>query len=95
MIALGAMIGALIALMLAVLRLLGGPTLQDRALAASAMVEKAVLICAGAVVLGAPSGWLDAAFALLLSSYVANVTILKFFRLGNLQAPLARSREAR
>lgn len=89
MIAFAVMLGALLALALAGVRAIIGPTLQDRALAAYSMVEKTVLLCAGAAALGAPAAWLDAAFALMLSGYVVNVAILKIFRFGNLQAPLA------
>jgi multisubunit Na+/H+ antiporter MnhF subunit len=91
MIALAAMLGALMALALAGVRAIAGPTLQDRALAVYAMAEKTVLVCAAAAALGASAPWLDAAFALLLSAYVANVAVLKIFRFGNLQAPLART----
>lgn len=95
MIALAVMVGALVALALAGVRAIGGPTLQDRALATYSIVEKIVLMCAAATVLGAPAAWIEAAFALLLSGYVVNVAILKVFRFGNLQAPLSQSNRGR
>ncbi len=90
MIALAVCLGALVALALAGVRAIIGPTLQDRALAAYSMIEKTALICAGAATLGASVVWLDAAFALTLSGYIVNVAVLKVFRFGNLQTPLAR-----
>lgn len=95
MIALAAMLGALLALFLVGLRAVVGPTLQDRTLASYAIVEKVVLICAAAAAAEPSSAWLDAAFALILSSYVVNVVVLKVFRFGNLQAPLARAQGGR
>ncbi len=95
MIALAVMLGALTALLLAGVRAIAGPTLQDRAVAVYSIVEKVVLVCAAAAAAGASSAWLDAAFALVLSSYVVNVAILKVFRFGNLQAPLARTQGGR
>lgn len=95
MIAIAVLLGALVALALAGVRAIIGPTLQDRALAAYSLVEKTVLICAGAAALGAPFVWLNAALALMLSGYVVNVAVLKIFRFGNLQAPLARRQGGR
>lgn len=93
MIPLAAAAGAIIALALAALRLFAGPTLYDRTLAANAILAKAVLVCAAAAVLAQRADYVDAAFVLLLSGLVVNVAILKFFRLGTFQAPLALRRE--
>lgn len=93
MIVLAASLGALMAMALSAPRLFIGPTLQDRTLAANAIVGKAALICAAASVMAQRAEWIDAAFALLLACYVANVAILKFFRLGSFQAPLTRKVE--
>lgn len=89
MIALAAAIGAMIALALALVRLFVGPTLHDRTLAANAALVSAVLICAAAAAFARRTDWLDATFALLLGGFLFNVVVLKFFRLGTFQAPLA------
>ena len=52
----------------------------------------AVLLAAAAVMAGRAM-WIDSALALLLSSLVVNVAVLKFFRLRTFQAPLAREEE--
>ncbi|MEQ1618804.1 MAG: monovalent cation/H+ antiporter complex subunit F [Terricaulis sp.] len=95
MIPFAVMLGALLALALAGVRAVIGPTLQDRALAAYAIVEKVVLFCAAAAAAGASATWIDAAFALMLSGYITTVAIQKTLRFGNLQPPLARTQGER
>lgn len=91
MIALGA--GAAVLLVLALLRLLAGPTLQDRALAAKSIVLRAALICAAIAVAAGESVWVDAAFALAFGALVLMAAALKIFRANTFQAPLARPLE--
>lgn len=93
MIAIAAMIGTFAAIALAAVRLLGGPTLQDRVLAANLVIVLAATLCAALATLQLKSGALDVALALLLGAYVINLAALKVFKLGTFQAALARARE--
>lgn len=93
MIALAAIVGTLAAVLLASIRLIGGPTLQDRVLAANLVMVLAATMCAALATLRPMSGALDVALALLLGAYVINLAVLKVFKLGTFQAALARARE--
>jgi multisubunit Na+/H+ antiporter MnhF subunit len=92
MIAFGAALGALVGAALAAGRLLFGPTLQDRALAGVAILNKFALVCAAAGFASGERAAVAAAFALLLSGYVVNFGMLKLFRFGSWQPPMARPR---
>ncbi|ANP44917.1 monovalent cation/H+ antiporter complex subunit F [Candidatus Viadribacter manganicus] len=93
MTALAAAIGVGIALLLCVVRLFVGPTLYDRTLAANGVIIKiAIIVAAGGVIAGR-AVFVDAALAFVLASMVANVAVLKFFRLRTFQAPLARAED--
>lgn len=93
MIALAAIVGMLAAIALAVVRLIGGPTLQDRVLAANLILILAATMSAALAVLRGAAGATDVAFALLLGAYAINLAVLKMFKLGTFQAALARARE--
>lgn len=93
MIALIGAAGAALVLALTLLRLHAGPTLYDRALAASSVVIKGALICAALAAAAGRAGFVDAAFALVLGGFVLNAAILKVFRAGTFQAPLVRAGE--
>jgi multicomponent Na+:H+ antiporter subunit F len=93
MIALIACAAVAVLLVLTLLRLVAGPTLHDRALAAHAIVLQGVLICAGIAASAGRADWTDAAFALVLGSFVVHAAVLKFFRAGTFQAPMARAEE--
>lgn len=80
-------------LILTLVRLLAGPTLYDRALAASSALSKAILICAAVAAVLGRAAWADAALALAFGALVVSVAALKFFRAGTFQAPLVRARE--
>jgi multicomponent Na+:H+ antiporter subunit F len=84
-----------VALFLAVtlLRLHAGPTLYDRALAASSIVTKGALICAALAASAGRADFVDAAFALALGGFVLAAAALKFFRTGTFQAPMVRAGE--
>lgn len=89
MIALAAAAALFAAMALASLRLIGGPTLYDRALAAHAVAFLAALaLAAFAVVLSAPH-LIDAALALIGADLAAALTVLKYFRFQSLQPPLS------
>jgi multisubunit Na+/H+ antiporter MnhF subunit len=90
MVAFAAALAVLIGAALAALRLLVGPTLQDRALAVNAICAKMALACAAAAILTGQHDAIAVAFALLLAGYVINLAVLKFFRQGAWQAPMAR-----
>lgn len=93
MIALIGAAGVALCLALTLARLHIGPTLYDRALAASSVLTKAALICAAiATAVGHPE-IVDVALALMLGGFVFSVAVLKFFRSGTFQAPMARVRE--
>jgi multicomponent Na+:H+ antiporter subunit F len=90
MIALIGATGVALLLALTLLRLHAGPTLYDRALAASSGTTKAALICAALAASAGRADFVDPAFALALGGFVLNVAILKFFRTGSFQAPIVR-----
>lgn len=93
MIALIGAAGVALILTLTLVRLHAGPTLYDRALAASSMVIKGALIGAAFAAAVGRTDFVDAAFALVLGGFVLNAAILKFFRAGTFQAPLVRAGE--
>lgn len=93
MIALAIIAGLVVALIPALVRLLIGPTLYDRALAAHAIVLKAVLLIAAVAVLRGDAALADAGFALVFAAFVASAAMMKFFRLRTFQPPLVRAGE--
>lgn len=90
MIAAATAFGALLVMLLAAVRLIGGPTLQDRVLAANLVIVLAALMFGAVAALENAPGAVDVAFALLLGAYVTNLAALKVFKLGTFQAGLAR-----
>ncbi len=84
--------GVLLALMaLALPRLVNGPTLYDRALAAHAIVFIAALAGAAlAIGAGAPR-WIDVAIVLVFADLAVAVCVLKVFRHRSLQPPVGRA----
>lgn len=90
MIALIAAAGAGLALLFALARLSMGPTLYDRALAASSVALRAGLMCAALAAAFGRTHWLDAALALIMGALVVNAAVLKFFRTRSFQPSLAR-----
>lgn len=78
------------ALALALPRLFSGPTLYDRALAASVVVLRAALACAALAVAGGEAAWVEVAIVLVFAALVLNAAVLKFFRARSFQPPLAR-----
>jgi multicomponent Na+:H+ antiporter subunit F len=90
MIALIAVAGLLLALLLGLVRLFIGPTLYDRALAAKTLIIRAVLICGAVAVATDETAWVDAAFALAFAGLVVMAAVTKVFRARTFQAPLVR-----
>jgi multicomponent Na+:H+ antiporter subunit F len=79
----------------ALLRLIFGPTLYDRALALnSASLHAAVVVAALSVAIGRAQ-WIDLSFALVTAGFVLSAAILKFFRSRSFQPPLTGVGEAR
>lgn len=93
MTAFAAILGVGIALLLCVVRLFAGPTLYDRTLAVNGVVMKIAIIVAAAGVITERVVFVDAALGFLLASVVVNIAVLKFFRSGTFQAPLARAED--
>jgi multisubunit Na+/H+ antiporter MnhF subunit len=82
---------ALCALLAAALwRLVIGPTLHDRALAAHTCVLLAALAVAALAALDRRVAWIDVAIALLVAEFVLGVAIMKAFRARSLQSALSR-----
>jgi multisubunit Na+/H+ antiporter MnhF subunit len=81
-------------LLLSAPRLILGPTLYDRVLASVAMCIHAALIAAALAIASGHSEWIDVAFGLIAAVIIFAVSVLKFFRMRTLQAPLAGAGEA-
>ncbi|MFT3726290.1 MAG: hypothetical protein QM759_00485 [Terricaulis sp.] len=78
-------------LLLTLPRLLGGPTLYDRALGLAATCVQATLIAAALAVASGQSAWIDTSFALIAAAIVLAVAMLKFFRARTFQTPLTNA----
>lgn len=82
---------ALCALLTAALwRLVSGPTLHDRAIAAHTCVLLAALAIGALAVLDHRLGWIDVAVALILAEFVLGIAVMKAFRARSLQSALSR-----
>ena len=80
-----AMIGVLVTMLLALVRVLRGPTVYDRILAANMFGTKTVLFIA---VLGYLSGrpeFLDLALVYILINFIGIIAILKFVRFSQVE----------
>jgi len=78
--------------LLAFVRLVTGPTLHDRAMAAQAGLLCGTLWLAALAVLDGRAAWLDAALALAFCDFILAVAFFKAFRARSLQTALARPR---
>jgi len=79
-----ATIAVLIALSLAVVRAIRGPTVFDRVLAANAVGTLAILLLAVLGFLNGRPEWLDIGITYGLLNIIATLAVLKFFRHGDL-----------
>lgn len=79
-----AALAILVALALAVMRALLGPTLFDRVLAGNSVGTLAILLLAVVGFLTGRPEWLDLAITYGLLNLIATLAILKFFRHGDL-----------
>lgn len=69
-------------------RLLGGPTLYDRLLAANSFGTKTILfLCVFCFVINRPDG-VDIALLYALMNFIATIAVLKFFNYRNLGVSL-------
>jgi multisubunit Na+/H+ antiporter MnhF subunit len=89
-IAIAAAGAAAFVVLLALIRLVIGPTLYDRALAVKSLAVRGALAAGALAVAGGETGWIDAAFALLLGALVLIAAVAKVFRARTFQAPLMR-----
>lgn len=86
MILFAALIAVLVSIGLMVFRLLAGPTIFDRLLAANSIGNGAILVVAlFGFITGRPA-FLDLALTYALLNYVGTFAVLKFFRAGSLGA---------
>jgi multicomponent Na+:H+ antiporter subunit F len=93
MIGLVAIAGVSIALIMTLLRLFSGPSLYDRAMAATLVLIELALIVAGAAVFVGEAAIVDVAVALVFVAIVVAVAVLKFFRARTFQPALVRAGE--
>jgi multicomponent Na+:H+ antiporter subunit F len=80
----GAAIALLVALALAVVRALRGPTVFDRVLAGNVVGTLAILLLAVVGFLTGRPEWLDVGITYGILNLIATFAILKFFRHGDL-----------
>lgn len=79
-----AAIAVLVALGLAVMRAMAGPTVFDRVLAGNSVGTLAILLLATVGFLTGRPEWLDIALTYGLLNVIGTLAILKFFRHGDL-----------
>jgi len=82
-----ATLALLVALVLALVRAIGGPTVFDRAQAANTIGTIAVLLLAVLGFLTGRPDFLDLAIVYGLLNVVGTIAVLKFFRYGDLGEP--------
>lgn len=79
-----AAVAILIALTVAIVRALAGPTLFDRVLAGNSVGTLAILLLAVVGFLTGRPEWLDIALTYGLLNLIGTLAVLKFFRHGDL-----------
>ena len=80
----GAALAAIAALVLVVVRVLRGPTLFDRVLAANSTGTLAIILLTVLGFLNGRPEWLDIALTYGVLNLIGTLAILKFFRHGDL-----------
>lgn len=84
----------IIAMVLMLTRLIGGPTLYDRLLAVNSFGTKTVLfLCIFCFIIDRPDG-IDIALLYALMNFIATIAVLKFFNYRALTVDLGHSPEA-
>ena len=79
-----ATVGILIAMALAMVRAILGPTVYDRVLAVNAFGTKTVLLIAALGFLTGRPEFLDLAIVYALINFIGTIAVLKFFEYGDL-----------
>jgi multicomponent Na+:H+ antiporter subunit F len=82
-----AAIAILVAMLLAIVRAMLGPTIYDRILAVNVFGTKAVLLIAVLGFLTNRPEFLDLAIVYALINFIATIAIMKFFRFAHLGHP--------
>lgn len=77
-------LGLLVAMLLAIVRALLGPTLLDRVMAVNMFGTKTVLLLAVLGYLGGRPEFLDLALVYALINFVGTIAVLKYFRYRDL-----------
>ncbi|WP_298913589.1 monovalent cation/H+ antiporter complex subunit F [uncultured Algimonas sp.] len=85
---LGATLLLVVAMVLMLARLIGGPSLYDRLLAVNSFGTKTVLfLCVFCFIIDRPDG-IDIALLYALMNFIATIAVLKFFNYGALTVDL-------
>jgi len=85
--------GILLAMILAMVRALLGPTVYDRVLAVNTLGTKTVvLIAVMGYLMGRPA-FLDLCLVYALINFIGTIAVLKFFEYGDLGHPRRRGKE--
>lgn len=85
---LGATLFLIVAMVLMLTRLIGGPSLYDRLLALNSFGTKTVLfLCVFCFIIDRPDG-IDIALLYALMNFIATIAVLKFFSYGALTVNL-------
>ena len=79
-----ATLGLIVAMALALVRAIAGPSLYDRILAVNTFGTKTVLILAVVGFLFGRPEFLDIALAYALINFIGTIAVLKFFKFGDL-----------
>jgi multicomponent Na+:H+ antiporter subunit F len=82
-----AAIAIIVAMMLAIVRAILGPTVYDRILALNVFGTKALLLIAVLGFLTKRPEFLDVAIVYALINFIATIAIMKFFRFSHLGHP--------
>jgi multicomponent Na+:H+ antiporter subunit F len=89
-----AIVGILVAMSLALVRALLGPTVYDRVLAVNTFGTKTVLLIAALGFLTERPEFLDLALVYALINFIGTIAVLKFFEFGDLGLTRRVEREA-
>lgn len=79
-------VAILVAMLLAIIRALMGPTLYDRVLAVNACGTIAVLLISVFCFLIGRQGFLDIALLYALINFITTIAVLRFFEYGDLSS---------
>ena len=89
-----ATLGILVAMSMALIRALMGPTVYDRVLAVNTFGTKTVLLIATLGFLTERPEFLDLALVYALINFIGTIAVLKFFEFGDLGLTRRLNREA-